>query len=115
MDGPLTSDGFQDGDLNNLVKKAEYDPQVTRKLVKEVKGLGDLGVELFFNNVQSVWPSVAPFVDTRSMQTAKDAGFGTDLDAIYADLEQDSVKMCKFANALSSARLERSVGDLVAI
>ncbi|KAL3470906.1 hypothetical protein BJX99DRAFT_238490 [Aspergillus californicus] len=104
-----------DGDLNNLVKEADYDPQRTRELVKEVKGLGDLGVELFFNNVQSVWPTISPFIDSRSMQTAKDAGFGTDLDAIYADLEQDSVRMCKLANALSAARLEKRVRDLVAI
>ncbi|KAL2862333.1 TVP15 family protein [Aspergillus lucknowensis] len=92
-----------DGDLNNLIKEAGYDRQKARQLVREVKGLGDLGVELFFNNVQSVWPSIAPFVDSRSLQTAKDAGFGTDLDAIYSDLGQDSVKMCKLANALSTA------------
>ncbi|KAL3452014.1 hypothetical protein BJX65DRAFT_204294 [Aspergillus insuetus] len=104
-----------DGDLNNLIKKADYDRQKTKELVHEARGLGDLGVELFLNNVQSVWPSIAPFVDSRSLQTAKEAGFGTDLDAIYADLEKDSVKMCKLANALSAARLERKVGDLVAI
>jgi hypothetical protein len=111
----LSTDSRIDGDLNNLIKKADYDRQKTKELVHEVRGLGDLGVELFFNNVQSVWPSIAPFVDSRSLQTAKEAGFGTNLDAIYADLEKDSVKMCKLANALSAARLERRVGDLVAI
>ncbi|KAL4943267.1 hypothetical protein BDV06DRAFT_190396 [Aspergillus oleicola] len=104
-----------DGDLNNLMKSAKNDPQKARQLVKEVHGLGDLGVELFFNNVQSVWPSIAPFVDSRSMQTAEEAGLGTDLQAIYGDLDKDSVKMCKLANALSAARLDKRVGDLVAI
>ncbi|KAL4968721.1 uncharacterized protein BDV14DRAFT_166604 [Aspergillus stella-maris] len=104
-----------DGDLNNLMKSAKNDPQKARQLVKEVHGLGDLGVELFFNNVQSVWPSIAPFVDSRSMQTAEEAGLGTDLQAIYGNLEKDSVKMCKLANALSAARLDKRVGDLVAI
>ncbi|KAL4887594.1 hypothetical protein BJY04DRAFT_212623 [Aspergillus karnatakaensis] len=104
-----------DGDLNNLVKQAGNDPQKTRELVKEVHGLGDLGVELFFNNVQSVWPSIAPFVDSRSLQTAEESGLGTDLDSIYADLDKDSVRMCKLANALSAARLDRRVGDLMAI
>ncbi|KAL4931601.1 uncharacterized protein BDV17DRAFT_256094 [Aspergillus undulatus] len=104
-----------DGDLNNLIKNANYDPQKARQLVKEVHGLGDLGVELFFNNVQSVWPSIAPFVDSRSLQTAEEAGLGTDLEAIYGDLEKDPVKMCKLANALSAARLDKRVGDLVAI
>ncbi|KAL4904953.1 hypothetical protein BDW74DRAFT_153831 [Aspergillus multicolor] len=78
-----------DGDLNNLIKKAKNDPQKARQLVKEVHGLGDLGVELFFNNVQSVWPSIAPFVDSRSLKTAEDAGLGTDLNAIYSDLDKD--------------------------
>ncbi|KAL5002052.1 hypothetical protein BDV10DRAFT_158232 [Aspergillus recurvatus] len=104
-----------DGDLNNLIKKAGYDPATTKKLVKEVHGLGDLGVELFFNNVQSVWPTIAPFVDSRSLKTAEDAGLGTDLKAIYEDLGNDSVKMCKLANALSAARLDKRVSDLVPI
>ncbi|KAL4985984.1 hypothetical protein BDW68DRAFT_164269 [Aspergillus falconensis] len=104
-----------DGDLNNLIKKAGYDRTTTRQLVKEVHGLGDLGVELFFNNVQSVWPTIAPFVDSRSLKTAEDAGLGTDLNAIYEDLGNDSVKMCKLANALSAARLDKRLGDLVAI
>ncbi|KAL5051935.1 hypothetical protein BDW71DRAFT_169824 [Aspergillus fruticulosus] len=104
-----------DGDLNNLIKKAGYDCTTTRQLVKEVHGLGDLGVELFFNNVQSVWPTIAPFVDSRSLKTAEDAGLGTDLNAIYEDLGNDSVKMCKLANALSAARLDKRLGDLVAI
>ncbi|KAL4919813.1 COPI associated protein-domain-containing protein [Aspergillus aurantiobrunneus] len=94
-----------EGDLNNLLKNAEYDPQKTRQLVKEIHGLGDLGVELFFNNVQSVWPSIAPFVDSRSLQTAEDVGIGSDLNAIYANLNKDSVSMCKLANAFRFANI----------
>ncbi|KAL4778212.1 COPI associated protein-domain-containing protein [Aspergillus varians] len=86
-----------DGDLNNLIKDAEYDPQRARQLVMGFHGIGDLGVELFFNNVQSVWPSIAPFVDSRSLQTAEEAGLGTDLNAIYAELDKDSIKI-RFAN-----------------
>ncbi|KAL4979560.1 COPI associated protein-domain-containing protein [Aspergillus desertorum] len=94
-----------DGDLNNLIKKAGYDRTTTRQLIKEVHGLGDLGVELFFNNVQSVWPTIAPFVDSRSLKTAEDAGLGTDLDAIFEDLGNDSVEICKLANALRFANV----------
>ncbi|KAL4758303.1 TVP15 family protein [Aspergillus foveolatus] len=94
-----------EGDLNNLIKKAGYDPTKTRQLIKEVHGIGDLGVELFFNNVQSVWPTIAPFVDSRSLKTAEDAGLGTDLNAIYESLGNDSVRMCKLANALRFANV----------
>ncbi|KAI9045271.1 uncharacterized protein KD926_009685 [Aspergillus affinis] len=102
-----------DGDLNNLWEEAHHDRAKTRELIKEIKGLGDLGVELFFNNVQSVWPSIAPFVDTRSLKTADQVGLGTDLDAIYTELEEDSMKMSRLANGLSVARLEKRQGALL--
>ncbi|KAE8351523.1 hypothetical protein BDV28DRAFT_18210 [Aspergillus coremiiformis] len=108
-------DAKYDGDLNNLLEEAHHDRNQVRELVKEIKGLGDLGADLFFNNVQSVWPSIAPFVDRRSLQTADQVGIGTDLDAIYANLKHDSMKMSKLANGLSTARLEKNQGELLGI
>lgn len=102
-----------DGDLNSLLKEANYDREKARGLIKEVKGLGDLAADLFFNSVQSVWPSMAPFVDTRSAQTAEEIGIGTDFDAIYAELKQDPLEMSKFANGLSMVRLEHKQGQVV--
>ncbi|KAF9894673.1 hypothetical protein FE257_006563 [Aspergillus nanangensis] len=107
--------GRYDGDLNNLWEEAHHDRARTRELVQEIKGLGDLGVDLFFNNVQSVWPSIAPFVDGRSLQTADQVGLGTDLDAIYAELEGDAMMMSRLANGLSVARLEKRQGELIGI
>ncbi|GKZ30439.1 hypothetical protein AbraIFM66950_009147 [Aspergillus brasiliensis] len=104
-----------DGDLNNLLKKAHNDRDETRKLIKEIKGLGDLGADLFFNNAQAVWPSLAPFIDGRSLETADKVGLSTDLDAIYADLGRDSMNMSRLANGLSAVRLEKRQGDLMAI
>lgn len=109
----IVSDSHSDGDLNNLWEEAHHDRARARELIKEIKGLGDLGVELFFNNVQSVWPSIAPFVDTRSLKTADQVGLGTDLDAIYSELEKDSMQMSCLANGLSIARLEKRQGELV--
>lgn len=51
----------------------------TRSLMQEIKGIGDLAVEIFFNNTQSVWPSIAPFVDSRSLKTADEVGIGLGL------------------------------------
>lgn len=76
-------------------------------MLKEVRGMGDLAVEVFFNNVQSVWPTIAPSVDSRSLKTAADAGMGTNLDEIYGVLEHDPVRMSWFANGLSEVRLEK--------
>ncbi|KAE8146404.1 hypothetical protein BDV25DRAFT_162585 [Aspergillus avenaceus] len=104
-----------DGDLNNLLEKAHHDRESVRKLIKEVRGLGDLGVELFLNNVQSVWPDMAPFVDGRSLKTADEVGIGTDMDAIFEELKRDSMKMSRLANGLSTARLEKRQGDLLSV
>ncbi|PYH42811.1 uncharacterized protein BP01DRAFT_124099 [Aspergillus saccharolyticus JOP 1030-1] len=110
----LINDKYE-GDLNNLLRKANNDRNKTRQLIKEIKGLGDLGADLFLNNVQSVWPSMAPFIDRRSLETADKVGLGTDLDAIYAELGRDSVSMSRLANGLSAVRLERKQSDLMAL
>ncbi|KAJ5397858.1 hypothetical protein N7509_005971 [Penicillium cosmopolitanum] len=96
-----------DGDLNNLLKSAHGQREKTRELIKEIKGIGDLAVELFFDNVQSVWSSIAPFVDSRSLQTAEELGIGADMHAMYSALHQDPKQMSWFVNGLSSVRLEK--------
>ena len=69
--------------------------------------MGDLAVEVFFNNVQGIWPSIAPCLDSRSLKTAAEIGIGTDLGKIYNVLERDPVRMSRFANGLSEVRLEK--------
>lgn len=101
-----------DGDLNNLLKKANYDRSRVRALVKEFRGFGDLAVDIFFDNVQSVWPSIAPFIDRRSLNTAAETGIGTDLDAIYDELGHDPLEISKLASGLSQVRLEKKVGEV---
>jgi hypothetical protein len=104
--------GQYDGDLNNLLKKAGNDCKKTRDLIKEIKGLGDLGVDLFLNNAQSVWPPMAPFLDARSLKTAEELGIGTDLEAIYESLNRDSMRMSRLANGLSHVRLDKKQREL---
>ncbi|RAL14057.1 TVP15 family protein [Aspergillus homomorphus CBS 101889] len=108
----LVSEKYE-GDLNNLLKKANNDRNKTRQLIKEIKGLGDLGADLFLNNVQSVWPSMAPFIDGRSLETADKVGLGTDLDAIYAELGRDSMTMSRLANGLSAIPTLSRIVNLV--
>ncbi|OOQ83211.1 hypothetical protein PEBR_36336 [Penicillium brasilianum] len=101
-----------DGDLNNLLQAAHEDREQVRARIKEIKGIGDLGVELFLDNVQSVWPSMAPFVDSRSVPTAEEIGLGNDVEAIYSHLQKDPVKMSMFANGLSEIRLEHKEHEI---
>ncbi|EPS32632.1 hypothetical protein POX_d05211 [Penicillium oxalicum] len=101
-----------DGDLNNLLEEAHEDREEVKALIKEIKGIGDLGAELFLDNVQSIWPSMAPFVDTRSLHTAQEIGLGSNVSAIYAQLEQDPIRMSKFVNGLSNIRLEHKQHEI---
>lgn len=66
------------GDLRRLRAAAERDPQEERKLLKEFKGMGDVGVDIFFREVQLAWPEVYPFADRRATQTAQQLRLGED-------------------------------------
>ena len=101
-----------DGDLNNLHKASGGNFQKVRALMKEIRGLGDLGADIFINNVQSVWPDMAPFIDSRSLKAAEESGIETDLDAIFKELKGDCVEMSRLANGLSLMRLEKKVREV---
>ena len=68
------------GDLRKLREEAGRDPNAERKLLKEFKGLGDVGVDIFFREAQVAWDEIAPFADKRALDAAawlklpKDAG-----------------------------------------
>jgi len=59
-----------DGDLRKLRDEAERDPKAERKLLKEFKGLGDVGVDIFFREVQVAWGELYPFADRRALDAA---------------------------------------------
>ena len=59
-----------DGDLRRLREEAERDPDRERRLLKQVKGLGDVGVDIFFREVQVTWHELVPFADRRALRAA---------------------------------------------
>jgi hypothetical protein len=46
------------GDLRNLAARGENNVDAVTKLLKEFKGIGDTGAEIFLREVQDVWPWV---------------------------------------------------------
>lgn len=96
-----------DNDLNNVLKKADSSPTGVRKLLQEIKGFGKVGTDIFFDCAQGVWPSLAPFIDPRSMETAKRCGLGGDVEAMWDAVGKDAVEMCKLSSALTKVRLEK--------
>lgn len=59
-----------DGDLRKLRDAAERDPRHERKLLKEFKGIGDVGVDVFFREAQVAWDELRPFADRRALDAA---------------------------------------------
>lgn len=96
-----------DNDLNNLLKKADSSPIKVRKLLQGIKGIGKVGTDIFFDVAQGIWPPLAPFVDPRSMETAKHCGLGSDVEALWDAVGKNPVEMCKLSSALTMVRLEK--------
>jgi hypothetical protein len=94
------------GDLNNLVKQNNWEPAKIREALKEIKGLGDVGVDIFFDTAQGVWPCLAPFVDPRSLKTAEQLGLGA-VEELWHDVGEDPMEMCRLSTALTTVRLEK--------
>jgi len=59
------------GDLRKLRKAAGEDPEEERRRLKAFKGLGDVGVDIFFREAQVAWPELRPFADRKALQAAE--------------------------------------------
>src|SRR5690606_37592154 len=70
------------GDLRKLRDEAERDPERERALLKECKGVGDVGVDVFFREVQLAWDELYPFADARVSKAAKRLELGKDARAL---------------------------------
>jgi endonuclease III len=60
------------GDLRRLREEAGRDPEQERALLREFKGIGDVGVDIFFREVQPAWTELVPFVDERARRAGRD-------------------------------------------
>lgn len=59
------------GDLRKLREMAERDPDKERRLLKEFKGIGDVGADIFCREAQSAWDELRPFADRKSLACAE--------------------------------------------
>ncbi|MEX2671286.1 MAG: hypothetical protein WD294_04155 [Phycisphaeraceae bacterium] len=58
------------GDLRKLREQAGRDREEERRRVKEFKGIGDVGADIFFREVQGVWDEWHPFMDRLAVEAA---------------------------------------------
>lgn len=85
--------------------------KILRDHLKEISGLGPLGIEIFTSTVQMTWPPLCPFIDSRDLKVAEQIGLSRDVDAIYKWLGDDPEKMARLSAALTKIRLEKHVGE----
>ena len=62
------------GDLRRLREKAGRDPDTERQLLRDFKGLGKVGVDIFCREAQVAWEEIYPFADARSLAAASKLG-----------------------------------------
>jgi endonuclease III len=100
----LLLDRYQ-GDLRKLRKAAGRDPGRERKLLKEVKGIGEVGTDIFFREAQVVWEELFPFADRRALDAARQLGLPADARKLAGN--DDPRTFARLVTALVRARLAK--------
>lgn len=70
------------GDLRKLRAKADKDPKRERELLKEFKGIGDTGADIFCREVQIAWSELYPFVDEKALRSARKLGLASTAEEV---------------------------------
>lgn len=99
------------GDLRKLREIAECQPDRERQLLKEFKGIGDVGCDIFFREAQAVWDELYPFADRRALQAAEQLGLGagpSDLAKLASG--KDFVRL---VGALARCDLEKRYAEVI--
>lgn len=96
------------GDLRKL---ATNDVKGTVRLLKQFKGIGDTGADIFLREIQDVWTWARPYFDKRASTAARQPGLPTDLDALGALAPRRNAAL---AAALVRVSLDDELRDKVA-
>jgi endonuclease III len=100
------------GDLRKLRERAHHNPAEERKLLKQFKGIGDTGVDIFFREAQSVWPELAPFADRRALSTAEQLGLGKDVKDLTKLVNRSQFP--QLVSGLTRVRLSKDIDKVQA-
>jgi hypothetical protein len=94
------------GDLRDLKEEAGRDPDEERRLLKQFKGIGDVGVDIFFREAQVAWAELFPFADRRALEEAGKLGLkGGVRELVRLTGDRD------FPRLVAALVLVRSAGD----
>ncbi|MGY2030069.1 endonuclease [Nocardia gipuzkoensis] len=99
------------GDLRELAKKADNDPQRAAELLQEFDGIGPTGADIFLREVQDTWAWVRPHFDERALRGAKRVQLPEDPDRL-ARLAPNH-HTAELAAALVRVTLDEKIADEV--
>ncbi|VBA39214.1 hypothetical protein LAUMK136_02868 [Mycobacterium attenuatum] len=91
------------GDLREIARRSDHDPATAKRIIKQFKGIGDTGADIYLREVQDVWTWARPYFDDRATAAAKELGLPTDPATLSA--------LAAGANARLAAALVRSSLD----
>jgi endonuclease III len=91
------------GDLREIARRSGHDIDAAKRMLKQFKGIGDTGADIYLREIQDVWPWVRPYFDKRAIGAAKTLGLPTDPTKLGA--------LAPGANARLAAALVRASLD----
>jgi endonuclease III len=99
------------GDLREIARRSSGEVAAAKRMLKQFKGIGDTGADIFLRAVQDVWTWARPYFDKRATRTAKKLGLPTDPAELGALAPKANAKL---AAALVRASLDDGVRQQVA-
>jgi hypothetical protein len=103
------------GDLRRLRREARRDPAVQRRLLNRLPGVTDAAVDLFFRDVQVIWPETGPFADRRSLRAAARLGLGGSVTDLAGFAGRRSEKLAWLVGALARVDLDGRYDEVRAL
>lgn len=70
------------GDLREIPRRGSHDVAAAKRMLKQFKGIGDTGADIYLREVQDVWTWVRPYFDKRATKAAKSLGLPTEPEAL---------------------------------
>jgi endonuclease III len=99
------------GDLRKLREEAGRDPGRERSLLRQLKGLGNVGIDIFFREVQVAWDELYPFADERALAEARRLGLPGDPKALARG--HDRQAFAKLVAALVRSSLSKDREEIL--
>jgi hypothetical protein len=81
------------GDLRALAAAGKCDVTAVKRLLKQFKGIGDTGADIFLREVQDVWTWARPYFDQRAIRAARAIGLPADPAALSALAPRNTAKL----------------------